>query len=144
MEVGGAALGLAAVDLGRVGVRQAVVGAQVQVDGQPLPAPAHGAGQVGRQGPVEAALQLVLVGQGGEQGLADRLGPGGAEQAGAGGGQRAQAGAGGDDDQHQVGDGTAAAVVGQPQVAAQPEGGMGVDGVGGEGILHETQASVLG
>ena len=59
MEVAGAALGLAAVDLAGVLQGLAVVGDQGQVDGQGLAAPAEGLGQVALQGAVEAALQLV-------------------------------------------------------------------------------------
>ena len=58
VEVAGAALGLAAVDLAGADQRQAVVGDQGQVDGQALAAAAQGRRQVGGQGAVEAALQL--------------------------------------------------------------------------------------
>ena len=66
VEVAGAVPGRAAVDL--VGVAQglAVVGHELEVDGQRLPALAEGLGQVALQGAVEAALQLGDLGQGGQ------------------------------------------------------------------------------
>ena len=94
VEVGGAALGLAAVDL--VGVVQglAVVGDEGQVDGQRLAAAAQGLGQVALQGAVEAALQFGEGGQGGQQGIVGGGVGGGVAQGGAGGGQRGDAAGG--------------------------------------------------
>ena len=83
VEVAGAALGLAAVDLVEVAEGLAVVGDQGQVDGQPLEVLAQGLGQVPGQGGVELPLQGGVVGQGGQQRLACRL-VGGAVVGGAG------------------------------------------------------------
>jgi hypothetical protein len=58
VEGAGAALGRAAVDLVLVVPVAAVVGDQVQVDGQRLPAAAQGVRQVALQGAVEAAQQF--------------------------------------------------------------------------------------
>src|SRR5205807_1069159 len=58
VEGAGAALGLAAVNLLQVVQGQAVVGDQVQVDGQGLPAAPQSLGQVALQGAIDAALQL--------------------------------------------------------------------------------------
>jgi hypothetical protein len=63
VEVGGAALGLAAVDLGGIAERLPVVGDQGDVHGDDPAAAAQGAGQVRGEGPLEAAFQGVGVGQ---------------------------------------------------------------------------------
>src|SRR5262249_57791163 len=94
VERAGAALGLAAVDLGRVAQRLAVVGDQVQVDGQGLAAAAQGTGQVALQGAVDAPLQFVGLGQGGQQGVVDRGVRRGAAQRRAGGRDRGDAAGG--------------------------------------------------
>ena len=77
VEVAGAVLGLAAVDLVEVAEGLAVVGDQGQVDGQPLEVLAERLGQVPGQRGVELPLQGGVVGQGGQQGLAGRLVGGG-------------------------------------------------------------------
>jgi len=57
VEVGGALLGLASVDLTGIVLGLAVVGDKDEVDGQGLPAAAEGLGQVTLSGAVEAPLQ---------------------------------------------------------------------------------------
>src|SRR5262245_64087602 len=94
MEVAGAALGRAAVDLVLVVQVAAVVVDPVQVDGQRLPAAAQGVGQVALQGAVEAALQLTDRGEGSQEGVVGGLVAGGVEQGLAGGPQRGDAGGG--------------------------------------------------
>src|SRR5206468_5345188 len=69
MEVAGAALGVAAVDLRGVMQRLAVVGDEGEVDGQGLALAAQRLGQVAVQGAVEAALQLGEGGPAGQQGV---------------------------------------------------------------------------
>src|SRR5947199_229624 len=92
VEVAGATLGRAAVDLVGVVPGAAVVGDQVQVDGEGPPAAAQGVRQVALQGAVEAALQLVDLGEGGQEGVVGGLVAGGVEQGLAGGPQRGNAG----------------------------------------------------
>ena len=101
MEVAGAVLGLAAVDLVGVAERAAVVGDQGQVDGQPLEVLAQRLGQVPGQGAVELPLGLGVVGQGGQQGLACRLVGGGVAEALAGVGQRGDPGGGGEQERQE-------------------------------------------
>src|SRR5262249_60705631 len=74
-------------DRGRVVQGLAVVGDQVQVDGQRLPAAAQGRGQVPLQGPVDAALQFGQRGQRGQQGVVGRRVGGGRAEGGTGGGE---------------------------------------------------------
>src|SRR5207249_4611368 len=88
VEMAGAVFGGAAVDLALVVQRQAVVGDQVQVDGHGLAAAAQAARQLALQSAVYAALQLVGLGQGGEQGVVDSGVGGGVAQGRAGGGER--------------------------------------------------------
>ena len=95
MEMAGAALGLAAVDLGRVAEGLAVVGDQGQVDGQSLGVLAERLGQVSSQRGVELSLEGGVVGQGGQQRLACRLVGGGVAQALAGVGEGGHPGGGG-------------------------------------------------
>src|SRR5262249_32523888 len=79
-------LGRAAVDLGRVVQGLAVVGDQVQVDGQRLAAAAQGVGEVALQGGVYAGRELRWGGAVRPRGGAGGgCGGGGGEGAGAGG-----------------------------------------------------------
>ena len=86
----GATLGLAAVDFFDVVPGPAVVGDQVQIDGQGLAAAPQAAGQVALQSAVETALQLGQGGEGGGQGLVDGGVGRGAEEGGTGGRPRAK------------------------------------------------------
>jgi hypothetical protein len=95
VEVAGAVLGLAAVDLAEVAEGLAVVGDQRQVDGQPLEVSAQRLGQVTGEGRVELPLQLGIVGERRQQRLAGRLVRGGVAEPPAGVGERGDAGGGG-------------------------------------------------
>ena len=95
VEVAGAALGLAAVDLVEVAEGLAVVGDQGQVDGQPLEVLAQRLGQVPGQRGVELPLQDGVVGKSGQERLACRLVGGGVAKALAGVGQRGDPGGSG-------------------------------------------------
>src|SRR3712207_4007588 len=136
MEVAGALLGLAAVDLARVAQRLAVVGDQDQVDGQGLAPSAEGLGEITLQGAVEAALQLVDVGGGGHQGGMDGGVAGGVAQGGAGGGAGDESGGGVEEDGQEVKGGTAGPVVLEAQVALAKSGGVGGNVTRGDGILR--------
>jgi hypothetical protein len=84
MEVGGAALGLAAVHLGRVRKRLAMVGDQSQVAGdRPTPAP-HDAWQVSGEGGPEATVEFLSIGELSRQVPEDGVAIGGIEQPQAG------------------------------------------------------------
>ena len=141
MEVGGAAFGLPPVDLGRVLKRLAVVGPKGQVAGQRRPGAGQAAGQVGGQGPVQPPLQLLVVGEGSEQGAADGLGGGGGQPLG-GGEHRGQPGSG--QEHHRQEDRRRAAAAGlrQAQVGEQPVGGEAVNVLAGEGILGVAHGSL--
>src|SRR5207249_9040424 len=116
VEVAGAVLGGTAVDLALLVQGLAVVGDQVQVDGQGLAAAAQAAGQRALQGAVDAALQLVGFGEGGQQGVVDGRVGGGLAQRRAGSGERGDAAGGVAQDGPERAGGTLGAVVGQAQV----------------------------
>jgi len=144
MEVAGAALGLAAVDLAGVLQRFAGVGDEDEVDGQGLPAAAEGLGEVALQGPVEAALQLGAVGEGGHQGgVQGGVGRGIAE-GGTGGGAGDDPCGGIEEDGKEVQGGTAGPVIAAAQVALTELGGVVVNVAGGAGILVLAHGSLLG
>ncbi len=104
VEVAGAALGLAAVDLGLVAHGLAVVGDQGQVHGHALGPAAQVAGHVVAEAAVEASEQLVAHGDPGEPGLADGLARGGRGEGEGGAGEGAEARAGGEEDvEHDAG-----------------------------------------
>ncbi len=143
MEVGGATLGLAAIDF--VGVVQglAVVGGQRQVTGQGLAALAQGLGQVALQGAVEAPRQLGEGRQGGQEGVMHGGVGGGIAQGGAGVGQRGDAGGGVEQDGPQDASRTLGAVVGQADVLLAQRLSADVNGAGGDGILRWSHGSLL-
>src|SRR5262249_15707038 len=118
------------VDLGGVLQGLAVVGDQVQVDGQGLAAAAQGRGQVALQGAVDAALQFADLGQGGQQGVVDGGIGRGPRQGGAGSGEGGDAAGGVDEDGPEHAGGTLGAVVVQAQVLLAEHLGVGADGGG--------------
>src|SRR5207248_3245114 len=144
VEVAGAALGRAAVDLVRVVPVAAVVGDQVQVDGDRLPTAAQGVGQVALQGAVEAALQLVARREGSQEGVVGGLVAGGVEQGLAGGPQGGDAGGGVAEEGEQGGGGGLGAVVLEAEVLVAEVGGVGLDVLGGDGILCGVHSSLPG
>jgi hypothetical protein len=73
VEVAGAALGLAAVNLVFALGRFAMLRDEDEVDGLRLAPAAQSFGQIAGQRPIDTALQFVDVGQGGRQRIADRL-----------------------------------------------------------------------
>ena len=134
MEVGRAALDLAAGEFVGVLVRLAVVGQQRPVEGEPRAAAAP-LGQAGAQRPVAAPFQAVAFGQIGQQGLAAGLGRGSPAQAEGGREQGGQPRTGGEGAGKPSRGRTGAAVVGPGQVGEQPVGGVGGNGGRGEDIL---------
>src|SRR5262249_17231838 len=133
-----------AVDLVVVVQGLAVVRDQMQVDGQRLAAAAQAARQVGAQGAVDAALQLVGRRQGGEQGVVGGGVGGGAAQAGAGGGQGGQAAGGVEQQGPEHAGGALGSVVGQAQVLLAEGLGVQADVRGGQGIMAGTHGSLPG
>ena len=144
VEVSGAALGLAAVDLVLAVQRLAVVGDQGQVAGQRLAPLLQALGQVGPQTAVEAALQLGIRGQGGQQGVVGGTVRGGVTQAGTGGGQRTDAAGGPEQDRPQNPDLALGAVVLEADVTLTQLSGVAVDSLAVDGILATTHGFLLG
>src|SRR5215831_20966113 len=143
VEVAGATAGLAAVDLGGVVQRLAVVGHQLQVDGQRLPALTQDPGQVALQRPVEATLQFGDVRQGGQQGIAGGCVRWRIAQGPASGGQRTEA-CGGPEQESPQDAGLALAAVGlQADVPLADVLGVNVDGAAGDGILPGSHGPLL-
>src|SRR5262249_37598823 len=143
-DVTGAVLGLAAVDLAGVLQGLAVVGDQVQGDGERLAAAGQAARQAVAQGAVGAALELGGLGQGGGQGVAEGGVGGGALEGGAGGGDGADAAAGvqqhGPED---AGGGLGPGAL-QAEVLLADGVGVGADGGGGQGIMACAHGLLLG
>src|SRR5207248_516254 len=143
VEVAGTVAGLAAVDL--VGVAQglAVVGHELQVDGQGLSAAAEGLGQVALQGAVEAALQLRDRGQGSQQGIVGGRIGGRSPQGSAGGGQGADTRGSPKENGPQDAGLAGGAVVFQADIPLADVLGIGVDGAAGDGILPGLHGPLL-
>jgi hypothetical protein len=143
VEVAGAVLGPAAVDLVAVAQGLSVVGDEHQIDGQRLTAASEATGQVALQGAVEAPLQLGEVGQGGQQGVVGGRVGRGVAQGGAGGGQGAETTGGPEEDGPQNAGAALGAVIAQADMLLNQPRGAGVDVAGGDGILPGAHGSLL-
>jgi hypothetical protein len=142
VEVAGAALGLATVDLVEVAGRLTVVGDQGQVEGQPLAVCAQRLGQMTGECGVEPPLQFGVVGQRGQQCLARRLVAGGVFQALAGIGQRGDPSGGGQQQRPEDVGGGLALVVPELEVGLQVLCGESVDLVAVEGMMVRAHGSL--
>src|SRR5262249_47756090 len=135
MEGAGATLGLATVDLVAIVEGLAVVGHEVEVNGQGLATATQGLGQSALEGTVDTALEFVGLGQRGEESVVD----------GGIGRSAAKGLAGGSEGGHTAGSvaqhrpehagGTLGTVVLQPQVALAKQLRVSTDSSGGQGIM---------
>src|SRR5262249_22479371 len=130
--------------LGLVVQGLAVVGDQVQVDGQRLPAAAQGRGQVPLQGPVDAALQFGQRGQRGQQGVVGRRVGGGRAEGGTGGGEGRNPTSGVAEDSPEPAGGAFGPVVLKAEVLLAEGLGVGADSGGGDGIMVGAHGSLPG
>jgi hypothetical protein len=141
VEVAGAALGLAAIDLVGMAERRAVVRDQGQVEGQPLEVLAQRLGQVPGQRRVELPLQRGGVGPSGQQRLACGLVGGGIAQRLASVGQRGDPSGGEQERPEDLGRGPALVVL-EVQVSLQVLGGDAMDLVAVEDMMGWAQSSL--
>lgn len=138
----GAALGLATHPFVGVGVRLAVVGELVQVQGPIVTPLAYRGRQVGGQSVVEPSLELRGIGQIGFESLTHGL-IGGSVQLLADAMNRQALRRRGRQDTDEALGRTLSSIVTQAQMLAEPVGQMSVDMVAGEGIVTGVHSSVL-
>jgi hypothetical protein len=121
---------------------QAVVGNQMQVDGQGLTLATQAAGQVALQGAVEAALEFLNRGQGGQQGIMDGSVRGSVTKGGAGRRQGGNAAGGVAEDGPEPAGSTLGAVISQAEMGLAKGLRVGADGSRGQGIMAVAHGSL--
>ena len=142
VEGAGAAFSLAAIDFGFVVQGLAVVGNQVKVDGYRLATPLQRLGQIALECAVDASLEFVRFGEGGEQGVVDGAVGRGIAESGAGGGEGGDAAGGVEEDRPEYTGGAFGAVVGQTQVLLAEQACVRTGG--GERIMGVRMVSLPG